>query len=461
MTTSHRSPVARPASPSFRGPRRGALSALAPWYGSKRSLAPWIEESLRPCKSVWDLFCGSFAVVMRMDDVAMRVANDLHGDGVNLARCLADPKSALSLYRRASRVIMCEGLFRDAASRLAESPSPCPDAASADATADESPSPGPLFGPAAPSRKKPFSRVLSRTLSPAGDGAVALDVERALDFLIVSWQGRNGVSGTEDFLAAGAPVSSEDATEATDAARGLKPSRSKVFASSQANGGLNVRYQPHGGSMGRRWAKAADSIPEWHQRLRGVTILSRDAFSLLDQIDDVPGQAVYLDPPYLAKSRTYRHDFTPGDHERLAAKAARFQAAKIVVSYYDDPRLADLYPEDRWERRSRPVRGGMANANRGGATGDVSESDGGEDEGEGEGGDSTSKRIEVLLINRRDERGSRSRSRSSLRSRSRSQSESRSASRTKRDLRTMEGGPDVEHRSGGLDLGRGDDGLLF
>ena len=38
------------------------------------------------------------------------------------------------------------------------------------------------------------------------------------------------------------------------------------------------------------------------------------------------------------------HDFTEADHKRLARALARFRRARVVVSYYEDPQLAALYP---------------------------------------------------------------------------------------------------------------------
>lgn len=39
------------------------------------------------------------------------------------------------------------------------------------------------------------------------------------------------------------------------------------------------------------------------------------------------------------------------DHARLAKELLRFKRARVVVSYYDDPRLAELYPD--WTIGSR------------------------------------------------------------------------------------------------------------
>lgn len=130
-------------------------------------------------------------------------------------------------------------------------------------------------------------------------------------FLLVSWQGPSGLAGT---------------------------TRKPRFA---------VRNTTSGGTVAARWKAVADSIPEWHERLRNVEFRSRDAFELLPQVPNRDGTVVYCDPPYLAETRTpgrYAHDFTEADHERLAEELARFTKTKVVVSYYDSPRLDELYP---------------------------------------------------------------------------------------------------------------------
>ncbi|MCH8853398.1 MAG: DNA adenine methylase, partial [Planctomycetes bacterium] len=86
-----------------------------------------------------------------------------------------------------------------------------------------------------------------------------------------------------------------------------------------------------------------------HQRLRNVCILRRCAFALLEKIEDAPGVAIYVDPPYIKATRgsgggsRYLHDFYDDDHARLAELLNRFKQARVVVSYYSDPRLHELY----------------------------------------------------------------------------------------------------------------------
>lgn len=137
------------------------------------------------------------------------------------------------------------------------------------------------------------------------------DPERAFHYFVYSWLGRNGTAGS-DLKRVG-----------------------KAFA---------VRYTNNGGHGATRFHNAIDSIPAWRRRLRGVTILRRDGFELIPKIEDVAGTALYCDPPYLIKNGKYLHDFDAEDHTRLAGLLERFQHARVVVSYYDHPRLVQLYP---------------------------------------------------------------------------------------------------------------------
>jgi DNA adenine methylase len=150
-----------------------------------------------------------------------------------------------------------------------------------------------------------------------GDFAAdAVSLERALHFFVTCWMGRNGECGL------------------------AKGERGRFLA---------VRWTPNGGDSATRWKNAVESIPAFRRRLRDVLVLTRDAFDIIDNIRDEEGTAIYCDPPYLVKSDRYLHDFDHGfmgedDHARLARALARFERARVVVSYYDHKRLAELYP---------------------------------------------------------------------------------------------------------------------
>lgn len=144
----------------------------------------------------------------------------------------------------------------------------------------------------------------------AGPGDLP-DLERAVAYFVVCWMGRNGESG-------------------------LRPT--------ERGRSLCVRWTPNGGDPATRFESAVASIPAWRRRLRNVTVLNRDGFDVLAKVGDDAGTAIYCDPPYLEKSDAYLHDFDAADHARLADLVRRFRKARVVVSYYEHPRLAELYP---------------------------------------------------------------------------------------------------------------------
>lgn len=129
------------------------ITALAPWFGGKRNLAPAIVEALGPHRVYWEVPCGSMAVLLAKPPCVMETAVDLHGQLINLARVLQREDTALDLYGRAARTVFHEVLHAEAIERLRARPK--------DAPAPEEP-----------------------------------DVDLAYDYLCVAWFGRNGVAGT-------------------------------------------------------------------------------------------------------------------------------------------------------------------------------------------------------------------------------------------------------------------------
>ncbi len=151
-------------------------------------------------------------------------------------------------------------------------------------------------------------------------------VGSAADFFLASWLGRNGTIGTT------------------------------------AKNTFCVRYTSNGGSPATRWASAVGSIPDWHERLKGVVILNTCGLAACERVEDKAGTAIYADPPYLAKGASYVHDFEAADHQRLATALTRFTRTRVVVSYYDHPQLADLYPG--WRKIPVTTTKAMANQTR-------------------------------------------------------------------------------------------------
>jgi DNA adenine methylase len=274
------------------------ISALAPWFGGKRNLAPEIIKLLGKHRVYWEPFCGSMAVLLIKEPCVMETVNDLHGDLVNLARVVQTEETAIELYSRLSRTLMCEQLHKEAAQRY--------------------------------------------HAQGYYAGNIKPDIDRAYDYFLCAWMGRNGVAGTQSY-----------------------------------NQGFCVRYTANGGHAAKRWRSVIESIPDWQWRLQNVTVLNRDAFEIIAKIDDKEGTAIYIDPPYLVKGAKYIHDFKPEEHYKLAELLQRFKNARVVVSYYDNPQLDEMY--QGWTKHKIDVSKAMSNA--------------------GSRGENDVRAVEVLLVN--------------------------------------------------------------
>jgi DNA adenine methylase len=84
------------------------------------------------------------------------------------------------------------------------------------------------------------------------------------------------------------------------------------------------------------WVSFPLQIPFFCQRLQGVTIENRDAFTILEKMD-YPDALHYVDPPYpinvRARDHSYRHEMTDDDHVRLAELLSRLKGMVIISSY--------------------------------------------------------------------------------------------------------------------------------
>ena len=319
----------------YESPSSAPLGALAPWFGGKRSLAPMI---VRQCcfdgvrgkyrTPGWfgEPFCGSMAVSLAMPEVSTHVVNDLHVGLTTLALVLASEHGP-TLVSDLRDVLACESVFL---AMCAEYQVAHPKVA---AMGD------------------------GKGWAMGGDGRVNITDEHyqlAISFAVREWLGPNGLAGTKH------------------ADRFCK------------------RYHAGGGDPAKRWRNVPESFELFMGKLRQFTILREDAIGMIRKALTVisetsrkandPFEVLYLDPPYLPETRTsgmYEHDFRDPDlfdstdlHVELAGLLTKPGTAnRIVVSYYDHPRLDDLYPADGgWHKLRRPVNKGVGNASGSGVT---------------------------------------------------------------------------------------------
>lgn len=268
------------------------LGGIAPYFGSKREMAPQIVAHFGKHDQYFEVFAGSLAVLFAKEPCRHEIVSEKNPDVANLIRCLSDERAAKTIWEAVSVKIPSERCFADAVQQMAS---------------DEE---DPDFW---------ACRYPDYAATGFAGHCDTLDMRRAVNFLLVSWQGPSGLAGT---------------------------TRKPRFA---------VRNTTSGGTVVARWKAVADSIPEWHERLRNVEFRCRDAFELIAACPDREGAVLYADSPYHSESRTggdYVFDFDEPmvvdgkercPHEYLAECLGRFKKTKVVVSHYSGPVIDGLY----------------------------------------------------------------------------------------------------------------------
>lgn len=118
-------------------------------------------------------------------------------------------------------------------------------------------------------------------------------------------------------------------------------------------------------SQSSTWSKLPDVVWKVRERFNKVIIENIDAFTLFDRYD-LPKTLWYLDPPYLAKSRTsasnrrgYKCDLSDEDHIRLLDRIKSLKGKVMLSSYKND--IYDAHLKD-W--RQIHIRGFTDSMNR-------------------------------------------------------------------------------------------------
>ena len=106
------------------------------------------------------------------------------------------------------------------------------------------------------------------------------------------------------------------------------------------------RIAPNPYTPANYMAAYADRIASAATRLRGVAIENRDALDMIRSYGKHPDNLLYLDPPYLGSTRVsnYRHEMLTDKSHAEFADAVAGCVAKVVVSGYDSPLYAELFP---------------------------------------------------------------------------------------------------------------------
>lgn len=273
------------------------ITSIAPWFGSKRSLAEEIVEELGPHDGYFELFAGSCAVLMNKPTTSVETINDMHGDLINLARVLASNWWEW-LYQEAGRMLQCEPLFEEIRQKLNAEPVP----------------------------------VWAHSRANA---------ERALLYVVSSWMGRSGSGGCN-------PASANRLAVRWTAKGGNSAVRWRAVVQS-----LPAWHERlHRVSILQRDAfECAEQI----SNEPGMAVYADPPYLLSTRSNG--GGSRYLhdfDENPIPEDEAERigipeHLRQYGDHARLAVRLWRLDKARVVVSYYEHPALSELYPG--WTKR--------------------------------------------------------------------------------------------------------------
>lgn len=94
------------------------VKSVAPWLGSKGTMAPEIVRLLGPHRMYVEPFAGGCSVLLAKPRSPYEIINDLNGDLVNLLMVMVSPSGRAELVDRLRMTSWCERLFRECQSRL-------------------------------------------------------------------------------------------------------------------------------------------------------------------------------------------------------------------------------------------------------------------------------------------------------------------------------------------------------
>jgi len=89
------------------------------------------------------------------------------------------------------------------------------------------------------------------------------------------------------------------------------------------------------------YVNASDHIRAFAKRMQGVMIERLDFSTIIEKYDSEEA-LFYIDPPYIGREKFYAGGFTLADHRELAHLLNNIQG-KVILSYYPDPLLEELY----------------------------------------------------------------------------------------------------------------------
>ena len=89
------------------------------------------------------------------------------------------------------------------------------------------------------------------------------------------------------------------------------------------------------------YVNACKAIQDFSKRMQGVMIEKKDFREIIQKYDTAEA-LIYVDPPYIGREKYYAGGFSEKDHIELAEMLNSCKA-KVMISYYQDPLLKNLY----------------------------------------------------------------------------------------------------------------------
>lgn len=96
------------------------------------------------------------------------------------------------------------------------------------------------------------------------------------------------------------------------------------------------------------YVSACKLFGSFADRMRGVMIEKASYETIIPKYDE-SDTLMYVDPPYIGREKYYAGGFTEQDHRNLADLLNNCKS-NVVISYYDDPLIDELYPH--WNRET-------------------------------------------------------------------------------------------------------------
>jgi site-specific DNA-adenine methylase len=119
--------------------------------------------------------------------------------------------------------------------------------------------------------------------------------------------------------------------------------------------GCNQTDDGRGNKFPQEWNTLPQRILTATEAFKKCYIENDDAVKCIERWA-TPHTAIYADPPYVNTEGYYQVNAKAGKdanlemHHRLAATLNTVEASAVIVSYYPNELLDELYPEENWER---------------------------------------------------------------------------------------------------------------